>query len=135
VKARRRSGRGNAEEQNAVVDVRGSALIVASYSRARAGFWVANDWFRLLSYRGRWDFGYVLGGRAIQDVLYCEGVEHGTTIRIPGDGAWDVVWISPPQRSVTHLSARPEGDRIVITGIKGDRHLRWTFNPCGPKCA
>ena len=25
-------------------------------------------------YGGRWDFGYILGGRAIQDVLYSEGL-------------------------------------------------------------
>ena len=84
-------------------------------------------------YGGRWDFGYILGGRAIQDVLYSEGLEHGTTIRMPrGDGSWDIVWISPPQRSVTHLIARPEDERIVITGSKGDRQLRWSFNDIGP---
>jgi hypothetical protein len=84
-------------------------------------------------YGGRWDFGYVLGGRAIQDVLYSEGAEHGTTIRTPrGDGSWDVVWISPVQQSVTHLHARPQGERIVIIGAKGDWHLRWSFNDIGP---
>jgi hypothetical protein len=84
-------------------------------------------------YRGRWDFGYVLGGRAIQDVLYCEGMEHGTTIRIPrGDGSWDVVWITPVQRAVRHLNGRPEGERIVITGADGGRYLRWSFNNIEP---
>lgn len=78
---------------------------------------------------GRWDFGYVLGGRAVQDVLYCEGVEHGTTVRIPrGDGSWDVVWITPVQRAVRNLQGVAEGERIVITGADGDRHLRWSFN-------
>lgn len=84
-------------------------------------------------YRGRWDFGYVLGGRAIQDVLYCEGVEYGTTVRIPrGDGTWDVVWITPVHRAVTLLNGRPEGERIVVTGVSGDRHLRWSFNDIEP---
>jgi hypothetical protein len=84
-------------------------------------------------YRGRWDFGYVLGGRAIQDVLYCEGVEHGTTIRIPrADGTWDVVWITPVHRAVRHLHGGPEGGRIVLTGVSGDRHLRWSFNDITP---
>jgi hypothetical protein len=84
-------------------------------------------------YSGRWDFGYVLGGRAIQDVLYCEGVEHGTTVRIPrGDGSWDVVWITPVQRAVRQLLGRAEGERIVIIGSSGERHLRWTFNDVAP---
>lgn len=84
-------------------------------------------------YRGRWDFGYILGGRAIQDVLYCEGVEHGTTLRVPrGDGSWDVVWISPLQRGVVHLDGRPAGERIVVTGCSKDRHLRWSFNDIMP---
>jgi hypothetical protein len=84
-------------------------------------------------YSGRWDFGYVLGGRAVQDVLYCEGVEHGTTVRIPrGDGSWDVVWITPVQRAVRQLVGRAEGGRIVITGISGERQLRWTFNDIAP---
>jgi hypothetical protein len=84
-------------------------------------------------YRGRWDFGYVLGGRAIQDVLYCEGVEHGTTIRIPrGDGTWDVVYITPVHRAVRHLHGGPEGERIVLTGVSGVRHLRWSFNDIAP---
>jgi hypothetical protein len=84
-------------------------------------------------YSGRWDFGYVLGGRAVQDVLYCEVVEHGTTVRIPrDDGRWDVVWITPVQRAVRELVGRAEGERIVITGVSGERHLRWTFNDIAP---
>lgn len=85
------------------------------------------------TFRGRWDFGYVLGGRAIQDVLFSEGVEHGTTIRIPrGDGSWDVVWITPVRRAVRQLVAKAEGERIVITGVNGARHLRWSFNDVSP---
>ena len=84
-------------------------------------------------YTGRWDFAFVLGGRAIQDVLYCEGVEHGTTIRVPrGDGSWDIVWITPVHRRVTHLRAQPDDGRIVITGSSGDKHLRWSFNDITP---
>jgi hypothetical protein len=80
-------------------------------------------------YSGRWDFGYVLGGRAVQDVLHCDGVEHGTTVRIPrGDGTWDVVWITPVQCAVRQLVGRAEGERIVIMGVSGERQLRWTFN-------
>jgi hypothetical protein len=84
-------------------------------------------------YVARWDFGYILGGRAIQDVLYCKDLEHGTTIRMPrGDGSWDVVWMSPLQRSVTHLHARQEGERIVVIGARGDWYLHWSFNDIKP---
>jgi hypothetical protein len=84
-------------------------------------------------YRGRWDFAYILDGRAIQDVLYCEGVDHGTTIRSPrGDGTWDIVYVTPMHRAVTQLTARQNGERIDVTGQSGDRHLRWTFNEIEP---
>jgi hypothetical protein len=78
--------------------------------------------------RGRWDFGYVLGGRAIQDVLRYDNGDCGTTIRFPrGDGSWEVVWISAAH-TATHLTARSEGERIVLTGGDGDRKVRWSFN-------
>ena len=84
-------------------------------------------------YGGRWDFGFILGGRAIQDVLYSEGLEHSTTIRMPrGDGSWDVVYMSPMRHSVTHLFANPEGVRIVIIGAQGEWQLRWSFNDIRP---
>ena len=84
-------------------------------------------------YRGRWDFGYILGGRAVQDVLYCEGVEHGTTLRFPReDGTWDVTWVTPVHRTVSRLQGRQEGERIVLTGADGDRYLRWSFNDIEP---
>jgi hypothetical protein len=35
-------------EQMASVDQRGSALVVASWSKTTAGFWIANGWFRIL---------------------------------------------------------------------------------------
>jgi hypothetical protein len=78
--------------------------------------------------RGRWDFGYVLGGTAIQDVLRYEGGHCGTTIRFPrDDGTWEVVWISGARRAV-HLTARPEDQRILLTGGDGNRQVRWSFN-------
>ena len=84
-------------------------------------------------YRGRWDFGYILNGRAVQDVLYCDGVDHGTTIRIPrGDGTWDVVWATPVHHKVVRLRGRPDGQRIVITSVDTDRTLRWSFNHIKP---
>jgi hypothetical protein len=81
------------------------------------------------SYQGRWDFAYVLGGRAVQDVLYCAGAEHGTTLRVPrGDGIWDIVWVSAAHRRVASLTAHQDGDRIVVAGRQAGLWLRWTFN-------
>ena len=77
---------------------------------------------------GRWDFGYVLGGLAIQDVLVYDGGDCGTTVRFPrGDGSWEIVWISAAHQAV-HLTARPEGGRIVLTGGGDGRRVRWSFN-------
>ena len=42
-------------------------------------------------------FGWVLEGRAIQDVWVLPGVFHGTTLRVydPGLDAWHILWSDP----------------------------------------
>jgi hypothetical protein len=78
--------------------------------------------------RGRWDFGYILGGRAIQDVLRYDRGDYGTTLRLPRqDGTWEVIWISIWHRAV-RLTAWPEGERIVASGGDGEREVRWRFD-------
>ena len=86
--------------------------------------------------RGEWHFGWVLGGRAIQDVLVVPGVEHGTTIRFydPVADQWEITWITPPGRAVRRLQARPHGDDIVLEGTDPQGHrLRWTFTGIAPE--
>jgi hypothetical protein len=85
--------------------------------------------------RGEWRFGWVLGGRAIQDVLLVPQHELGTTIRFydPVVDAWEITWITPPGRAVRRLRARPDGQRIVLEGRDPAGHaLRWTFTDIAP---
>lgn len=104
-------------------DVDGT-LIAADGSRSR--------------HRGEWLFGWVLEGRAIQDVLISpprgasgERLEYGSTLRFydPGQDAWQISWVTPPQRAVRRLVARPSEGGIVLEGQElSGRHLRWTFS-------
>jgi hypothetical protein len=81
-------------------------------------------------FRGEWHFGWVLDGRAVQDVLISPPVEYGTTVRFydPATDAWEITWITPPGRAVRRLRARPDGDAILLEGRDPAGHLlRWTF--------
>jgi hypothetical protein len=83
------------------------------------------------SWRGEWHFTWALGGRAVADVLIVPGLEFGTTIRFydPDAGNWQITWITPVQRAVRRLVARPDGDDILLEGEEPDgRRLRWTFS-------
>jgi hypothetical protein len=84
---------------------------------------------------GEWHFAWVLGGRAIQDVLFEKGASpdrYGTTIRAYDDrtGVWHVSWMAPAWHEYVHLVARAVGDRIVLEGMSPDptRRERWSFN-------
>jgi hypothetical protein len=93
-------------------------------------------------HRGEWHFGWVLEGRAIQDVLISPPrgssqptFEYGTTLRFydPDTGTWQLTWITPVQRAVRRLIARPVGDEIVLEGREpSGRLLRWTFSQITP---
>ena len=89
--------------------------------------------------RGEWVFGWVLEGRAVQDVWILPPREHrsrpegeyGTTIRVydPVVDAWLVTWNGPLSRARRTLVARPAGDEILQEGRtdEGDP-LRWIFS-------
>ena len=93
-------------------------------------------------HRGEWHFGWVLEGRAIQDVLISPPrgssqptFEYGTTLRFydPQTGTWQITWITPVQRAVRRLVARPAGNEIVLEGREpSGRLLRWTFSDITP---
>jgi hypothetical protein len=88
------------------------------------------------AFRGEWRFGWVLDGRAIQDVLVSPGLEYGTTVRFydPATRVWEITWITPPGRAVRRLQARPDGDDIVLEGRDPAGHLlRWTFTAITPR--
>jgi hypothetical protein len=91
---------------------------------------------------GEWLFGWVLEGRAIQDVILSpprdqqgDGrsptYEYGTTLRFydPSIDAWHVAFVAPVSQTVVQLLARVEGDDIVQTGTTPDGKLRrWVFS-------
>ncbi len=98
----------------------------------------AEDGTVIEQYPGQVTFGWVLEGRAVQDVWVGDAPDGsstrhwvGTTIRIfdPGARLWKVLWITPENGAVTVVKGGAVGDRIVLEGenADGSRH-RWSFN-------
>jgi hypothetical protein len=90
--------------------------------------------------RGELHFGWVLGGRAIQDIwiVPARGSEgegrppsafHGTTVRFydPSIGAWRSTWVEPVNGRVRRFVGRPDGNDIVLMSDEDDPWLRWRF--------
>ena len=91
--------------------------------------------------RGEWHFGWVLEGRAIQDVIITppregreagqESREYGTTIRAydPKIDGWRVTFVAPVYGATVNLIARERGDEIWLEGRSPENDLfRWTFS-------
>jgi hypothetical protein len=89
---------------------------------------------------GELSFGWVLGGRAVQDVWIVPGrgqpgegrpplAFHGSTIRFydPAIGAWRSTWIEPVNGRVRRFIGRPAGGDIVLLSDEEDPQLRWRF--------
>ncbi len=96
-----------------------------------------------LAVPGELHFGWILGGRAVQDVWRvpldpadAPGMRgfHGTTIRFydPEIDAWRSTWIDPLNGRVMRFIGRPDGDGIVLTSIETDVHERWSFRDITP---
>ena len=92
--------------------------------------------------QGEWHFGWVLEGRAIQDVWICPARaqrdlhtpklrnRYGTSLRVfhPSKNHWEVTWINPVSGAYDHLVARREEGRIVQEGTDADGNpMRWVF--------
>lgn len=96
--------------------------------------------------RGEWHFGWVLQGRAIQDVLIGPPLEeqrrtgtpareYGSSFRMydPRTDTWRVTWFAPVSGTVVDLVARRAGDEIVLEGDEPDGTLdRWIFSDITP---
>lgn len=89
--------------------------------------------------------GWVLGGRAVQDVWIVPGRDHpdegtapgvhGTTIRFydPDLGAWRSTWIDPPNNRVRLFIGRAVDDGIELISDEGiEPTLRWRFRDIKP---
>jgi catechol 2,3-dioxygenase-like lactoylglutathione lyase family enzyme len=80
--------------------------------------------------KGTIHFGWVLQGRAIQDVWDLPGFFHGTTLRIydPGLDAWHILWSDPLKQYFTRQIGRAKGKDIVQEGSNdAGEPTRWSF--------
>jgi hypothetical protein len=90
--------------------------------------------------RGELHVGWVLGGRAVQDVWIVPGpgrpgagepplAFHGSTIRFYDGsiGAWRSTWIEPVNGRVRRFIGRPVDGEIVLVSHEDDPQLRWRF--------
>ena len=95
---------------------------------------------------GELHIGFVLGGRAVQDVWIVPGpgqpgegepplAFHGTTIRFFDDalGAWRSTWIEPINGLVRRFIGRPTTDGIELLSDEDDPALRWRFSEITPR--
>jgi hypothetical protein len=80
--------------------------------------------------RGEIHAGWVLEGRALQDVWIIPGVFYGTTLRAydPGRDAWHILWIDPVMQFYPRQIGRGRGNDIVQIGAgENGALLRWSF--------
>lgn len=99
------------------------------------------------SFVAEWHLGWVLQGRALQDVIITRSIDtgeivgYGSTVRTfdPSRGLWWIVWQDPLAGEFAVLLAREEGDRIVLDGqwwvgqAPGSKgRFRWTFSEIRP---
>lgn len=93
---------------------------------------------------GEWHFGWVLEGRAIQDVWVVppRGAQrqgdaaanvnvYGTTLRVydPRLDAWQIQWTDPVTQTYLAMIGRKQGSDIVQLGKSPDGSLiRWSFS-------
>lgn len=79
---------------------------------------------------GEIHFGWVLQGRAIQDVWILPGVFYGTTLRIydPGLDAWHILWNDPVRQFYSRQIGRAQGKDIFQEGRNdAGEAVRWSF--------
>jgi hypothetical protein len=97
---------------------------------------------KVLTGRGEIHFGWVLEGRAIQDVWILPARDagptpslgnwtfFGTTLRVydPGLDAWHIMWSDPRTQYYSRQLGRTEGDNIVQQGADDTGStVRWSF--------
>ncbi len=86
---------------------------------------------------GELKFGWILDGRALQDIWISypndgKGERRiGTSVRFfdPNARTWRVVFIAPEYGLLMTVEGGAEGDRIVLRGADSDgSSVRWSFN-------
>lgn len=107
--------------------------------------WLIGDWTMEAvidrddgsQYRGSGEihFGWVLEGRAVQDVWILPGVFYGTTLRVydPGIDAWHIIWSDPVRQFYGRQIGRARGVDIVQEGNdNAGIPIRWSFTDIAP---
>ena len=93
--------------------------------------------------RGDLHFGWILGGRAIQDVwrvpldpAEAPGMRgfHGATVRFydPEIDAWRSTWLDPLNGRVLRFIGRPDDEGIVLVALDDEPRERWSFRDITP---
>jgi hypothetical protein len=88
------------------------------------------------TFRGTWVFGWVLQGRAIQDVVWDERTRlRGTTVRLyePATDSWRITWFGPDDPAFVVGQARSQGEEIVIQTSNLNYRMRWIFSDLTPR--
>ena len=86
--------------------------------------------------QGEIHFGWVLEGRAVQDVWVLPGFFYGTTLRVydPALDAWHIIWSDPLKQYYTRQVGRARGDDIVQEGQdSAGTPVRWSFTEITPR--
>lgn len=107
--------------------------------------WLVGDWtmdgvINLddgTQFRGKGEIhaGWVLEGRAVQDVWILPGVFYGTTLRIydPSLEAWHILWSDPVRQYYSTQIGRARGGDIVQEGATAEGvPVRWSFTEITP---
>ena len=91
---------------------------------------------RVLRKKGELRFGWILDGRALQDIWITYPPDStkersiGTSVRFfdTNRKLWRVVFVGPEHNYLVNVEGGLEGDRIVLRGIDTDgAQIRWTF--------
>jgi hypothetical protein len=90
-------------------------------------------------------FGWVLEGRAIQDVWIAPSrrartaterlLMHGTTLRVydPDSDVWHITWVDPVRQALNSMTGRKVGDDIVQEYRSDDgARVQWMFTEIKP---
>ncbi len=97
--------------------------------------------------RGAMHAGWVLEGRAIQDVFVVPDLFYGTSLRFydPHIDAWQIFWIDPLKQVYFHMVGRARGNDIINEGKEtpelarsyglpedSTATVRWSFTEIAP---
>lgn len=88
--------------------------------------------------KGELHWGWILGGRATQDVWIMRGEAGekeiaGSTVRFYDSrtGDWQSIWIVPSRGEARSFRARREGESIILDGGGRETPERWIFYDIG----